>query len=103
MKEKRLARIRNSDLFIEDHGWLMWSGEFCYEGGGVQGLGYGAKDDLIKGLMNAVGSRTLAGMNGKSCWVVCESGLVSEVHPLHKEDGMPFIIKEWQEKQKSKK
>lgn len=103
MKEKKLAKIRNSDLYIEDHGWLMWSGEFDYEDGGIQGLGYYAKDDLIKGLMEAVGSRTLKGMNGKSCWVVCENGLVSEVHPLHKKDGVPFKIKDWQEKHKEKK
>ena len=103
MKEdKRLAKIRNSDLFIEDHGCLMRPGEFEYEEGGIQGLGYIVNNDLIKGLMGAVGSRTLKGMNGKSCWVVCEKGLVSEVHPLHKKDGLPFYIKEWQEKHKSK-
>ena len=96
---KQLAKCVHADIVIEDHGIPFLQVDFDYEDGGSQGLGvYQLDSAFVMRFMCAIGVITLSDAPGKSCWVVQgEDGMISEVHPLHKKNGIPFIIKDWQE------
>lgn len=94
---RELAKVHGFDLEIEDHGWLVLSGHFEYEGGGVQGIGYFADASFIMRLLAAIGVHQLSKCKGKSCWVTHTHDAIQRIEPLHKEDGTPFIIKDWEE------
>jgi len=47
--------------------------------------------------MGALGVTHLSDMDGMSCWVTHSLTGVEKIEPLHKKDGVPFVIAEWQE------
>lgn len=96
---KLLAVCRNVGIMIEDHGVPYLNVVFDYDEGGTQGIGvYTLDASFVCRFMQAMGVTDLMDAVKKSCWVVQdEAGYISEVHPLHKKDGKPFVIKEWQE------
>jgi hypothetical protein len=98
-EERTLARWRGKDLEIEDHGWLVLSGHFEYgENGGLcQGFGYFCDASFLMRFMGALGVTRFSEMDGKSCWVTRTRERILKVEPLHKKDGRPFDIEEWQE------
>ena len=98
-KEKLLAKCRGASIRIEDHGWIYLHADFEYDDGcSVQGLPVYMMDGaFVMRFMVALGIDDLSNAAGKSCWLVKgESGYIEEIHPLHKKNGTPFIIPEWQ-------
>lgn len=102
-KEKHLARCVDFDFGIEDHGCPYLFGRFDYDDCGSQGFGYVIDTDFLMRFIRVFGVEQLRDVNGKSCWVVANSSKIYEVHPLHKEDGKPFIIEDWVKKFKKQK
>ena len=95
--KKYLAKCHNFDIGMEDHGWLVVFGEFEYEDGGCQGLRYFAHSSFIMRLLAAVGVDKVRELNGKSCWVTATYDKILKIEPLHKKEGRPFDIQEWQD------
>lgn len=104
MEERRLAKIkRGSDVVIEDHGLLILDVTFEYDGGGaVQGLPIIVQGksggQFIKQLLEAVGVESVRVLDGKSCWVTATMNGITKIEPLHKKDGIPLDIKNFQKK-----
>ncbi len=97
-QERELAKVRSADIIIEDHGIPVLDVTFDYDGGSTQGLGgYTLDAAFVMRFMCAIGSDSLSGCVGKSCWVTHDHCSISKVEPLHKKDGTPFVIKDWQE------
>ncbi len=102
--QKVLARIKNPDIEIEDHGFLVLTASIETEKGSFGGFGYQLDMVFLRGFMGAVGVRSLKQLHGKSFWlvysgepsVVITMGLVA-IEPLHKSDGVVFSIKDWVE------
>lgn len=100
-EEKELARCRDFDFGIEDHGCPYLLGYFEYEGGSCQGLGYMPSIDFMVKILKAIGVDSLNKMEGKSCWVTHTQDKILLIEPLHKKDGKPFDVMKWvKEKQK---
>jgi hypothetical protein len=99
MKDGRyLAKVREADICIEDHGIPYLSVQFDYDEGMSQGLGaYQLDGAFVFRFMLALGVDSLKKAVGKSCWVEAGHSHIDGIYPLHKKDGQPFIIKEWQE------
>lgn len=95
--ERELAKCRDFDVQIEDHGILVLAGTFEYESGGVQGLGYMIDASFLMRFMSVFGVEYLKDVNGKSCWVTHDDSSITKIEPLHKKEGQAFIIKDWQE------
>lgn len=102
--ERYLARARNMDLAISDHGHLVLNGHFEYgESGGVcQGLGYAVDAAFLKRFLNVFGATELRKVNGRPCWVTSTSGTIEKIEPLFAKDGEPFDVRAWAEAFKSK-
>ena len=93
-----LAKVREADICIEDHGIPYLSVQFDYDEGVSQGLGaYTLDGAFVFRFMLALGVDSLKRAEGKSCWVEADGGNIYSISPLHKKDGPPFVIKEWQE------
>lgn len=97
MENRELARCKGFDFSIEDHGCPVLSGHFEYDGAGCQGLGYVVDTAFLMRFLAAVGACSLKDLEGKSCWVTHSHSGISKIEPLHKKDGKPFVIAEWQE------
>lgn len=95
--ERSLAKCRGFDFVIEDHGCPFLAGTFEYDDGGCQGLGYVINVAFLMRLLDAVGAESLRELEGRSCWVTHDHSHISKIEPLHKKDGKPFVIAEWQE------
>ena len=96
-QERSLAKIASADFEIEDHGIPVWSVYFQYDDGSGQGLGgYVAETGFMMRFLGAVGVSALSLLKGKSCWVTHGYSSISKIEPLHKKDGEPFVIAEWQ-------
>ena len=91
---RSLAKCKNFDFYIHDRGWGL-SGEFEYEDGSCQGLGYIVDTAFILNFMGVFGVELLQDVNNKSCWVTHSSCEIIKIEPLHKKDGKLFDIKEW--------
>jgi len=96
-KERQLARCKDFDFYIEDHGLPAIRGGFEYDNGGFQGFGYMVNTAFLMRFMAAVGVDSLRALNGKSCWVTADWEKIYKVEPLHKKDGVAFDIEEWVE------
>ena len=94
---RSLARCKDFDVGIEDHGILVLFGHFEYDDGGCQGLGYCIDSSFLYRFLNVFDVEQLRGVNGKSCWVTHTDSGIEKIEPLHKKDGTPFAIPEWQE------
>jgi len=102
-KERELARVTNVDIIIEDHGIPALSAGFEYEGCSAQGLGlYTLDGTFVFRFMLALGVTSLKSAVGKSCWITHDHSNIYAIEPLHKKDGTPFIIADWQEWVKTK-
>lgn len=96
--ERELARITQADIGDVYNGMPGLAVTFEYEGGCCQGLGsYILDAAFVARFMGAVGVTRLRDAIGKSCWVTYTHSKVLAVEPLHKKDGRPFVIAEWQE------
>jgi hypothetical protein len=96
--EHKLSKVRSANIRIEDHGIPFLDVQFDHEDGYSQGLGvYTLDGAFVFRFMLAMGVSSLADAVGKSCWVDAGHSSISAIYPLHKKDGQPFIIKEWQE------
>lgn len=97
-QERSLAKITHADYEIEDHGIPIWNIQFEYDEGSCQGLGgYSADCAFMMRFLNAVGVTSLSSLVGKSCWVTHSREKIFKIEPLHKKQGTPFVIEEWQE------
>jgi hypothetical protein len=94
--ERSLAKCKDFDFGIHDRGYGL-SGNFEYEDGGCQGIGYLTDVSSILGLLQAVGVDSIQELEGKSCWVTHTHCKIIKIEPLHKKNGKPFVIKKWQE------
>ena len=103
-RTKYLARIRNADVAIEDHGILVLDVTFEYEEGGVQGLPIIIQGPhggaFIKAFLQAIGADSFTKARGKDCWVEASSYNIFKISPLHKKDGIPLDIDEFNKKHK---
>jgi|SRR6267142_5295772 len=96
MKERILAKIVATDFEIEDHGIPIWSVQFDYDDGSSQGLGgYTAEISFMCRLLRSVGVNSFNRLKGKSCFVTHDNSHIYSIEPLHKKDGIPFIIQDW--------
>ena|SRR3990167_3196103 len=95
--ERSLAKARNFDIWLEDHGLLVLDGHFEYEDGGAQGMGYCVDTAFLMRFLVAFGVDHLQKVNGKSCWVTHTNDKISKIEPLHKKDGEAFDIPTWRE------
>ena len=102
MDGRFLAKCKEFDVGIEDHGLLVLMGHFEYEEGGVQGLGYAIDGPFIHAFLGALGVDQLKKVENKSCWVTVIDGTIKIIEPLHKKDGKKFDIREWVEAHKKK-
>ena len=90
--------MSHADIGDIYNGMLGLSVTFEYEGCGAQGLGsYTLDGAFVIRFINAIGARSLSETVGRSCWVTHTHDRVISVEPLHKKDGKPFVISEWQE------
>lgn len=99
-QEKLLAICSGADIVVEDHGIPYLNAHFEYDdGGSFQGLGaYTLEGAFVFRFMNALGVDALSRAKGTSVWIVRgDDGFISEIHPLHKKNGTPFVIKDWQD------
>lgn len=94
--ERDLAICRGFDLEIEDHGILVLTGHFEYEGGSSQGLGYAVNAAFLYRFLAVFGNCALRKVEGKSCWVTHDHSSISKIEPLHKKGGDAFDIPTWQ-------
>ena len=93
-----LSKVRSVDICIEDHGIPYLDVQFDHEDGFSQALGvYTLDGAFVFRFMLALGVDSLKKAVGKSCWVDTGHSSLTAIYPLHKKDGQPFIIKEWQE------
>ena len=97
--ERSLARIEQADIGDVYNGMQGLIVTFAYDEGTHQGLGSYALDAaFVIRFMNAVGGlNKLSDAVGRSVWVTHTWSKVLKVEPLHKKDGRPFDIEEWQE------
>jgi len=86
---------------IEDHGLPTLTGAFQYDSGGVQGLGYMVDVAFLMRFLGVFGVYCLRAVNGRSCWVMVEDGVIVGIEPLHKKEGTPFRISDWREWRKT--
>lgn len=94
-KQRHLARARNFDLMIEDHGLLVLAGHFDYEGWGSQGLGYQVDANFLKRFMEVFRVERLQQVNGRPCWVTQSSDRIHMIEPLFAGEGTVFDIDAW--------
>lgn len=94
-EDRELARVRKADLWLEDHGWLVFAGEFVSENGSAQGLGVGMDADAIKRLMRVFRVEFFRQMEGRPCWVTRRNGMIRKVDPLFADEGTPFDLDVW--------
>lgn len=98
---RHLARISSADIADVYNGMLGLCVQFEFDDCCVQSFsGYLLDAAQVVRFMNALGISRLSAAKGMSCWIVREPGLngkIIEIHPLHKGDGKPFILSEWQE------
>ena len=87
---------------VEDHGCPYMFGTFNCEDGTCQGFGYFIDMAFVMRFLSAVGVCDTSEVKGKSVWITRTNSNIVKVEPLHKKDGTPFVIKEWQEWIKSK-
>ena len=99
--QRELAKLKGFDFMVEDHGLPVLSGTFHYDNGGAQGLGYIVDVAFLMRFLGVFNVDCLQLVNGKSCWVMIEDGLVVGIEPLHKKEGKPFYMSEWREWRKS--
>lgn len=97
MTERILAKCVDFDFGIEDHGFPYLHGHFDFEDFGSQGLGYSIDTAFLMRFLGVFGVDRLRQVNGRSCWVTHEGGLIVLIEPLHKKEGNPFDIKAWAE------
>ena len=93
--ERELAKAKDFDIQIEDHGIPVLSGYFDYEGGSAQGLGYFVDMAFVMRFMGVFGVEYLHRVEGKSCWVTHTNDKILSIEPLHAKDGTPFVIQDW--------
>lgn len=98
-EERELARVEECEIGIEDHGILTLFISWEYDGSSChQGLGcYAIDAAFLYRIFDCFGVSRLGQIKGKSCWVTHDWGHVSKIEPLHKKDGKPFVIQEWQD------
>lgn len=97
MSERKLARIVSADIEDVYNGMLGLCVHFEYEDGMHQNLsGYVIEAAFVVRFMVAVGVSRLRDAAGRSCWVTCTHSSIEAIEPLHKKDGRPFVIAEWQ-------
>lgn len=97
-QERELAKVRECEIGIEDHGILTLFMTWDYDEGSTQGLGcYQIDAAFLYRIMAVFGVDRLHKIVGKSCWVTHDWGSTSMIEPLHKKGGVPFVIKEWQD------
>lgn len=94
-RERELAKLRDFDIIVEDHGWIMMGGTFEYEESSCQGIGYGINIQFVKRLMAVFSVDRLQRVNGKSCWVTHDNSTIYKIEPLHKKDGEVFDVEQW--------
>jgi hypothetical protein len=94
--KRELAKCGDFDVYIDDHGWLLVSGDFHYEGSSVQGFPtYFADPSIIMRIIRAIGVDSFNQIKGKSCWVSHTWDEITKIEPLHKKDGEAFDIVVW--------
>ena len=96
MEKRSLAKCKDFDFGIGS-GCPVLHGTFEYEGGGCRGLGYMVDAAFLMRFLAVFGVINLRDVNGKSCWVTNTHDSIQKIEPLHKRDGTPFVISEWQE------
>lgn len=95
--ERWLARFRNPDIWVEDHGCLMVAGHFEGERG-AQGLGYALNEgaaEFLKRLLAVFRVEKLSQCANKPCWVTGSNSRIDRLEPLLPEEGVPFDIQVW--------
>jgi hypothetical protein len=95
---RELARVTSADIGEVYNGMVGLCACFEYDdGAGGQCLtGYFLDAAMVVRFMNAMGSLSLAKCVGKSCWVTHTHSKILKVEPLHKQDGVPFDVMEWE-------
>ena len=92
--DRELARLKNFDFALSDHGFPVLKGTFDYGGSG-QGFGYVVDTDFITAFLRAVGVNELQQVNGKTVWVTHSNFQIFKIEPLMKGDGETFDVTEW--------
>jgi hypothetical protein len=98
-RTRELARVTHANIGEVYNGILGLSVTFEYEPDGCcQGLGsYMLDASFVARFMGALGILQLHEAVGRSCWVTHTHDCIVSVEPLHKKDGRPFVISDWQE------
>lgn len=95
--KRELAKVTSADICEMYNGMLGLSVGFKYESGFSQNLsGYVLDAAMVIRVMAAIGVLSLSEAVGKSCWVTHTHSSVIKIEPLHKDDGKPFVLAEWQ-------
>ena len=99
MSERELARVEECEVGLEDHGILTLFISWEYDDGcSHQGLGcYAIDAAFLYRILDCFGVDRLRDIKGKSCWITHTHSETSKIEPLHKKDGKPFVLKEWQD------
>lgn len=92
--DRELARVKDVDLWIEDHGMLIMSATFDY-GSSQQGLGFAIDEIFIYKFMQVFGVEFLKQVNGKPCWVTHDWHRIYKIEPLMEGEGKPFEFEQW--------
>jgi hypothetical protein len=96
---REIATITDSDVLLDDHGFVMWNGRFEYNSGS-QGTGLILNEcfgSFIENLFKVWGNgiELLSEINGLQCWVTHDNGEIFKIEPLRPKDGEVFDIKKW--------
>lgn len=103
MMERKLARVKELDLQIEDHGILTVVGGFEVDGVGFYGMpAYAINSAFLYRLLFAFGGyKKLSQLVGVPCWITAKFQLgtfyeIERIEPLFEKDGTPFVLADWQ-------
>ena len=91
---RELARWRDPDIWLEDHGWTMMRGHFDF-GGSSQGFGVCIDMEFVKRFMQVFNVEFLKQTNGQPCYVTHDYGKIYKVEPLFENEGKVFDVEEW--------
>ena len=89
-----LAKLIDFDIWLEDHGSIMFSGHFDYDGT-CQGLANILTIDFIRKFMEVFNVECLREVNGKKCFVEHTHSKIYRLIPLRKDEGTEFDIAEY--------
>jgi hypothetical protein len=104
MQEKFIKEIgRCIDGFdvIKRGNFLLINGQFSYESGNGQGMGWIIDQEFITSFLSAFGVSSFKETKGKLVYVTHSCDIISRIDPIFKEDGKPFDIVAWSENRRN--